>query len=152
MKSGEKAQGNHEAYAAWAFSAKLQQINTKEWLNNDGEIGEVTIRDNKAKKRKREKKKRKKSIKYIFIFLNCLDCVPKQFRLSEVWHYCTTQFLRCRAKLHVYRSQNPSCNPSSFSRLYNAMHVRPLPIPSQNIGKLGNFNVIEYGTKSYQSN
>ena len=28
MKNGEKAQRNHEAYAAWAFSAKLQKINT----------------------------------------------------------------------------------------------------------------------------
>ena len=24
-RNGEKAQGNHEAYAAWAFSAKLQK-------------------------------------------------------------------------------------------------------------------------------
>ena len=29
MKNGGKAHGNHKAYVAWAFSAKLQKINTK---------------------------------------------------------------------------------------------------------------------------
>ena len=29
VKNGEKAKRNHGAYAAWAFSAKLQKINTK---------------------------------------------------------------------------------------------------------------------------
>ena len=56
-KNGKKAQGNHKAYAAWAFSAKLQQLNTKDWLNNDGEISKVTIYDNEALKRKRKKKR-----------------------------------------------------------------------------------------------
>ena len=55
MKNGEKAQGKHEAYAAWAFSAKFKQIHTKDLLNDDGKIGKVTICDNEILKRERKK-------------------------------------------------------------------------------------------------
>ena len=45
MKNGEKAQGSHKAYATRAFSSKLQKINTKDKLNDESEIGKVTICD-----------------------------------------------------------------------------------------------------------
>ena len=46
-----------KAYAAWAFSAKLQRNKYQRFrLNDDGEIGKVTICDNKVIKRKRKKK------------------------------------------------------------------------------------------------
>ena len=55
-----------------AFSSKLQQTNTTEkLLDDDGEIGKVTISDNEALSRKRKKKRgieeRKELSKKVFL-------------------------------------------------------------------------------------